>query len=317
MATLVSRFGLSRLGRKLVSCVPKGQPAATFLAAVCVVATVPAVSGADLDSTPQPDSVATNDSSQAEALLPFDAQRLGMIKGTFELFGQKATDPQRKTVGKIRDLILDNAAGRLAAVVVDSGGKLPMTVVPVGTFVETLDGKAQVDSPKEVFQNAPHFAKTRFASEVSAADLANSFRYFHQAVPETPAAADAGFRAATSLRNQPVLSQSGEALGRLQDLIVDLSAGRVVYLVIKPNDGLDLSGDLYPVPPGSVKADAAGRTLALKADAAYFLAGHHYSKDFPTAMNLPQVAVAVYGHYGLLLPAPKRAAAASPGQAAL
>jgi sporulation protein YlmC with PRC-barrel domain len=315
MSKLSFRFGLLRLGCKTFRPASKSLAAASVLVAACLAA-IRAAYGADSGTVPQVDTAEANETNLSEASLPFDAHRLGAIKAASDLIGEKVTDPDGKTLGKIRDLVLDVSSGGLVATLIDSGGKSSMAPGPAHSYAETLDGKPHLDMPRKLFQNAPHFAKTRFAGLPTPSDLSDSFSFFNQPAPQIRAAG-AKFQTASSLRGQPILGRSGQTLGRLLDIVVDLPQGRVVFLVVQPAEILDPSGDLYLVPPASVQPDAAGQTLALNADAAHFLSGHHYPKQFPTAMNLPQVALAVYGHYGLLLPAPKHAAAPAPERASV
>jgi sporulation protein YlmC with PRC-barrel domain len=280
-----------------------------------------AVSAADTASStdadaPQAALAIPLDPRDAEAALPFHAGRLGLIKAGTDLIGEKVTDTEHKTVGKIRDLMLDVSAGQLVAALIDSGGKTPLTPVPARNFEDMPDGKPHLGSSRENFKGAPHYPRNWLGGALGTYDLSDSFRHFNPAAPKAPAT-HPRVQPASILRGQRVLGQTGEPLGRLEDIMVDLAEGRIVYLLIEPPAGVETSGDLYLVPPASVKSDPDGQTLLINTDLAHFLAGHHFEKDFPTEMNLPQVAVAVYKHYGLLLPAPKPGSAPVAAHAAL
>src|SRR5207244_1124358 len=88
---------------------------------------------------------------------------------------------------------------------------------------------------------------------------------------------------------------TGETLGRIQDLMVDLPVGRAVYLVVQP--AADTNGVLYLVPPSAVKWQANGKALTLAASKERFLAGPHFSKSFWTDMVQPELATSVYKYY--------------------
>src|SRR6185295_11798064 len=88
---------------------------------------------------------------------------------------------------------------------------------------------------------------------------------------------------------------TGEPLGRIQDLMVDLPVGRVVCLVVQP--AADTNGILYLVPPSAVKWQANGKALTLAASKERFLAGPHFSKSFWTDMVQPELATSVYSYY--------------------
>ncbi len=95
----------------------------------------------------------------------------------------------------------------------------------------------------------------------------------------------------------PLISQDNQPLGQLDSIMVDLPAGQVVYLVVKPSVGGDPQRDRYVLPPSSVKRDASGQTLVLKADQAHFVAGPHFQPEFWVDMSRPELAAAVREHY--------------------
>jgi sporulation protein YlmC with PRC-barrel domain len=277
--------------------------------AICIAAglTVAACSmqGAEKEPT-QSTTIAQDTQPRLDLALPFDAQRLGLLKPTSALLGKKVIDPKGKTVGKLQDFILDLSSGQVLAALVSSSGKTPLTPVPARSFEAVRRDKAELNAAKKLFENAPRFPLARAAGPWEAQSLADSFLFFSQ---PAPLAVPAGFCCAAALLGQPLLSEAGETLGQVQELALDLPGGRAVYLVIQPAEGLDPLGDLYLVPPASAQLGTSGQTLTLKASLAHFLAGHHFPKEYPTDIVFPDVASAVYQHYGLLPDATAKPAA--------
>ena len=79
--------------------------------------------------------------------------------------------------------------------------------------------------------------------------------------------------------------------------MVDLPAGRVVFLVIKPVVGPDPETHRYVLPPGAVQLDTNAGSLALKASLADFVAGPYFQKEYPADITEPKLAADVYHYY--------------------
>jgi len=280
-----------------------------YVAALCLAAglamTVQSATGA-VKVTVQPPPSVQDIQAQQDSNLPFDAKRLGLMKPVSALFGKKVIDLKSKTVGQVKDFILDLSAGQVVAALVVSGGRAPITPVPARSFEAVRRDKAELNAAKKLFESAPRFPLASTDGHWDATILADSFLWFNQAAP---AASASGYCSAVALIQQPVISSANEALGQVQDIAIDLPIGRGVYLVIEPTPGLDPLDNLYLVPLASVHLGSSGKTLILEASREHFLNGHHFPREFPSDMVFPEVATAVYQHYGLLRDATAKSAA--------
>jgi sporulation protein YlmC with PRC-barrel domain len=239
-----------------------------------------------------------------DSLLPFNSQRLGLIRETRSLIGEKVIDSRGKSLGKIQVLLCDLAKGEITAVLVRSGGKTPFTPIPATCFKAVRRDKAQLQGTQKLFEGAPHFALADSQGSWNRRRLEETFRYFGVTAPESSGATEANCLPAESLPGQPLASQANEPLGQIKNVFLDLPTGRIIYLVVEPAGGVGVPGESYIVPPESVRWSAAGSSLVLKAETKHFLAGYHFPKEFPSDLVLPEVAVAVYRHYGLLRSTP-------------
>ena len=97
-----------------------------------------------------------------------------------------------------------------------------------------------------------------------------------------------------------LVSQSGEPLGEVADIAVDLPVGRAVYLLVQPASDAAAPGLLYAVPPQVVSREPDKDALVLKADRGCFLAGPRFAKEFMTELCRPELAASVERHYGIL-----------------
>ncbi|SPE54582.1 exported hypothetical protein [Verrucomicrobia bacterium] len=253
-----------------------------------------------------PQSQTNEPASPAATLLPLETQRLGLLKGAGTILGAKVRDSKARSLGRIKDLVIDLSTGQ-ALVALVSWGHGTLTPVPARSFESMRSDTATLNGNKKLFESAPRLAQDAFAFGLDARSLADSFRHFGQPTPagqpSTPGTPSnelgpAGYALCGSLVGQRLLSQAAETLGQVQDVMVDLTVGRVDYLVIQPEPSLGESNILYLLPPSVLQRDA-NQALVLKADRAHFLAGPHFDKLFPTDMAMPKVANAVYEHYGL------------------
>jgi sporulation protein YlmC with PRC-barrel domain len=55
-----------------------------------------------------------------------------------------------------------------------------------------------------------------------------------------------------------VINLKGETLGKIENLVVDVDTGRIVYALLESDGFLDIGDKLFPVPWGSLAAASRG-----------------------------------------------------------
>ena len=227
----------------------------------------------------------------------YDAARLSYIKRVSLLVGKNVySKGSFSSVGKLEDFALDLATGRLAMALISSGSDQLATPVPSRTFTSVTAKESFIGVDKKTFSSAPQVLRPNWIGQIDASNLGSVFRQFGQVLPEATVNL-AGFSSGTSLIGRHLVSQAGEPLGQLEDMMVDLAGGRVVFLVVKPVAGPDPDKRLYVLPPASVHLDTNGDSLVLNASLAHFIAGPHFSKEYWTEMISSDLAARVYQHY--------------------
>ena len=227
----------------------------------------------------------------------YDAARLSYIKRVSLLVGKNVySKGSFSSVGKLEDFALDLATGRLAMALISSGSDQLATPVPSRTFTSVTAKESFIGVDKKTFSSAPHVLRPNWIGRIDASNLGSVFRQFGQVLPEATVNL-AGFSSGTSLIGRHLVSQAGEPLGQLEDMMVDLAGGRVVFLVVKPVAGPDPDKCLYVLPPASVHLDTNGDSLMLNASLEHFIAGPHFSKEYWTEMISSDLAARVYQHY--------------------
>lgn len=114
------------------------------------------------DSTPGADGSSTADRMRGDSHFMIPASRLSQVQKASKLIGTAVQNLQDEKLGKVENLLVDLASGRVVAVVVSSGGFLGMgdelSALPPSALHFTTDRHAlQLDTTKEMLGNAPHF----------------------------------------------------------------------------------------------------------------------------------------------------------------
>jgi sporulation protein YlmC with PRC-barrel domain len=229
--------------------------------------------------------------------LGYDTNRLGLIERATLLIGKNVLRQDSfSSFGKLEDIALDLATGKLVMALVSSGSE-EWTRVPSGRlFIAATKRNIRINVDKKTFSNAQHVSKTNWTGALDASSLGNIARQFGQE-PLAEASSPAEFSSGRELLGRHLTSQTGEPLGQVEDLMVDLQGGRVVFLVVKPVAGPDPDKCLYVLPPASVRLNANGGSLELNASLKDFVAGPNFPKEFWTMLVSPELAARVYQHY--------------------
>ena len=227
------------------------------------------------------------------------AVRLGLISKTTALLGRKVMTRQEKGLGRVDDLILDLSTGQVVAALVSARADDQLRAVPAQSFWTASKSKILLNTDRTTFESAPWFPKGNSTLALDPSRLTESFRHFGQRAPEVSAPGSGGFCSALGLVGLPLLSQTREPLGKVEDFMVDVPVSRIAYLLIQPAASAAGPNTLYVTPPQSVRIDSTGTSLVLKADQARFLAGPHFQSEYWTEMATPELMVAMLQHYDL------------------
>jgi sporulation protein YlmC with PRC-barrel domain len=95
---------------------------------------------------------------------------------------------------------------------------------------------------------------------------------------------------ASSLIGATVKNQQGLLLGKIHDIVIDLSSERVAYAVLDSGAGVLNPQKLHAVPLRAFQADADGKTLILNADRQKLVQSEGFDKN-----NWPGMTTAAWG----------------------
>jgi sporulation protein YlmC with PRC-barrel domain len=106
-------------------------------------------------------------------------------------------------------------------------------------------------------------------------------------------------RKAGGLLGEPVKNLQGQELGKVEDLVVDLSAGRIVAVIISTGGFLDLRDELSAVPPTALRFNSGHDILQLDASRELLAASPHFNAGAWPDLSQPGYAGAVYHAYDI------------------
>jgi sporulation protein YlmC with PRC-barrel domain len=99
------------------------------------------------------------------------------------------------------------------------------------------------------------------------------------------------------LMGTPVKNFQGEQLGRVENLMVDLSAGRIIAVIISTGEFLGLGGELSAVPPTALRFNSQHDTLQLDASKETLAGSPHFKANQWPDFSQPGYAGGVYHAY--------------------
>src|ERR1035438_2800120 len=103
---------------------------------------------------------------------------------------------------------------------------------------------------------------------------------------------------ASDLIGMEVKNNENEKLGKVDDLVVDVESGRIVYVILSTGGFIGIGDTLNAVPPGALRRNVANKTLHLDADKVKLTAAPKFEMaKWAEGCNSNQVAE-VYSQYG-------------------
>ncbi len=103
----------------------------------------------------------------------------------------------------------------------------------------------------------------------------------------------------TSIMGDPVNNAAGESLGEIQDLMVELATGRVIYAVLSFGGFLGLGNKLYAVPWSALRAAPEDEGFILDVSRERLEQAPGFDKNSWPDMADSEWAKGIHGYYGI------------------
>jgi len=250
---------------------------------------------------------------------------LGRLERAHNILGSEVFSSDQQRLGKLDDFVVDLDSGRILYAVIGSGGLLGAgerrVAVPPGAFLRTNGSternansernegaggyRLELNVDKEKLSSAPQITREMEKPESigQSGFISQVYQYYGQSAGWMTAsgATDRTFnnvRRASDLVRTKVENANNETVGKVEDLVVDLPMGHVVYMVFSPSRRLDLGDNLYALPPNILTWNVEQKTFVSDIGKEKLQAAPHFAKDDWSNLSDPSFASQVYHYYG-------------------
>ena len=103
---------------------------------------------------------------------------------------------------------------------------------------------------------------------------------------------------ASTITGDPVVNKRGEDLGKIEDIMLDLDAGRVAYAVLSFGGFMGMGDKLFAIPWPALQIDAANKRVVLDTPKERLKAAPGFDKSHWPNMADREWGETVYSHYG-------------------
>jgi sporulation protein YlmC with PRC-barrel domain len=240
------------------------------------------------------------------------AKRLGLTEKASDLIGMSVKNYADEKLGKLDDLLTDIEAGRIILATVSVGGFLglgdTLVAVPPAALHQSVTNKVlllQVD--KDRLNAAPRFDTSKWdESSLQADHVAEVYRYYgEEPRHDSSQASESRFSSAlpghvqkaTKLMGTSVKNLQDEKLGRVENLVTDLAAGRIVAVIISSGGFLGLGDELSAIPPTAMRFNTERDTLVLDISKEALGSAPHFKANQWPEVGQPGYADQIYRAY--------------------
>lgn len=215
-----------------------------------------------------------------------------------DIIGMEVMNHQDENLGSVQELALDVESGRILLAIVSTGGFLGVgaseRAVPPGALVHDAERKVlRLDAGKEDLESAPPFDTSKWTESFSVERLSPVYKHFGQEssfgfVDETgvgnrsltiPALRLDRVQRASQILGMKVANLQDDAVGDVEEILVDLRTGRLIALVVASGDFLGVGGELSAIPAAAFRFSADRETLQFDISKADLAAAPHFKAD--------------------------------------
>jgi sporulation protein YlmC with PRC-barrel domain len=221
------------------------------------------------------------------------------------VYGNQVVSSDNQKLGRLNNLMVDLESGRvLYGVIGEASGRV--AVAPqIFTSTQPANKELRVNVPKAQIDSAPKFnAQMDTPAEWSNVALAAKvYQHFgEQMWWQGAGPADQGtfhnVHKASMVIGMKVQDASNRPLGKVENIVVNLPAGRIGYIILTPDASLKLGNNLYALPPQAFTLSADQQTLVSGLDLNTLSSGPHFTANQWPNLSDASFATQVYQHYG-------------------
>jgi sporulation protein YlmC with PRC-barrel domain len=191
-------------------------------------------------------------SSKAARTHADDAMRNGRDMRASKIIGKNVENAQGENLGEVKDLIVDLRNQRIHYAVLGFGGALglgdKLFAYPISSFKQGGDNdKLVLNVDKEKLKSAPGFDKDKWPDWSDKGYRRDVDRYFKSDAARAAPHSERFVRA-SDLIGKNIDDRNGKDAGEIEDLVVNMSSGRVSYAVVDFDKSWSPDDKLLPMP---------------------------------------------------------------------
>jgi sporulation protein YlmC with PRC-barrel domain len=223
-----------------------------------------------------------------------------------EVMGMEVKNYQDEKLGTVKNFAVDLESGRIVQVIITSGGLLGMdatlTPVPPAALHHAVgQNYFQLDSSKDKFAAAPKCDTSKWEEDTQSNRVIEVYSYYgQQPYFATSYSTKLGYvQKASQIMGTPVNNSQGENLGKVDNIIIDLSEGRIVAVIISSGGYLGMDGELSVVPPAAFQFNSDHNALQLDASKEMLSRSPHFNANEWPDFNQPAYDSQIYHAYNV------------------
>lgn len=258
----------------------------------------------------------------------------GAVKAS-EIIGMTVKNKQDEKLGKVDDLAVDVESGRIVQVILSTGGLIgigdTLTAVPPGALHHDVANKVlHLDADKEKLKNAPKFETSKWAENSDSAHVSAVYSHYGEETAFTfvqtndapnisstrrldgtwekdrvtienrysiPSSRLAQLQKASKVIGSSVNNLQDEKLGKVENLMVDISSGRIVAVIISAGGFIGIGDELSAVPPTVLSFNTGRDTLQLDASKDTLSSAPHFKANQWPDFSQPTYSAGIYRAY--------------------
>ena len=230
---------------------------------------------------------------------------LGQLAKANDVYGKEVMSSDNQKVGNLNNLVVDLESGRILYGVVNASKGRVGVAPQIFTGTPAANDKelhANVDKAK--IDAAPQFNSYDKRGETGQAGfIAQVYQYFGQSPwwQGSTSVNEGSFHnvhKASEVIGMKVEDTSNQTIGKINNLMLDLPAGRVAFVVFSPAASLNLGDNFYALPPQAVTLSADGKNLVTGLDRGKLASAPHFASSSWPNLSDQNFASQVYQYYG-------------------
>ncbi len=230
---------------------------------------------------------------------------IGRLDVANEVYGKPVMSSDNQKVGNLNNLVIDLESGRiLYGTVATSKGTVGVAPEVFAQTPGPKENSVKANVTKQKLEGAPQFKDNNTPEGLGQASyISQVYQYFGQSPwwqGSQPANVGAfhNVHKASQALGMTIENVNNQPIGKVNNIVVDLPAGRIAYVVITPDSSLGLGNNLYALPPEALTLSSDHKNLVSNIDKTKLASAPHFATNKWPNVSDRTFASQVYQYFG-------------------